>query len=127
MWRPGQCPDRRSGRCEGCTRALLGESLATSTRATRHSTRTYNYETGSDSRPLTAWCLLVRKRIRYCGRIARRKPPVLIALLQSRPNGSPLPCVVQLTNDLAQLQKTCTALENMPPPSTLPPACGSTE
>ena len=45
-------------------------------------------------------CLLVRKRLLYVGRLLRRGPRALVALLQSRPGGSVMPWTGQMLNDL---------------------------
>ena len=61
-------------------------------------------------------CLLVRARLRYLGRILRRKPPALLALLGSRPKDRQLPWSSLIADDLGIVWRQVSICAKLPDP-----------
>ena len=59
-------------------------------------------------------CLVFKRRLLYYSRLARHAPPLVWALLQSRPKGKMLPYVQQFHADIARSVASVPALAGMP-------------
>lgn len=59
-------------------------------------------------------CHVLSKRLLYYGRVAERRPPLLWALLQSRPGDQDLPYIVQFRRDIAEMCKHVLETRAMP-------------
>jgi hypothetical protein len=67
-------------------------------------------------------CIIVRRRLMYYARLAIHRPRMLWALLQARPNNTPLPYAKQAMDDFAVLQAHCPQAAKLPDVSLAPKA-----
>ena len=61
-------------------------------------------------------CILMKARLRYFGRILKMQPPALLALLSSRPGGSPIGWVRLIVQDMRILQQRVSLCSALPDP-----------
>ena len=65
-------------------------------------------------------CIVMRSRLLYAQRVARRAPKPLLALLQARPGGKQLSWVQTLVSDLARLRECVKEVSHFPHPADDP-------
>ena len=68
-------------------------------------------------------CLLCRARLQFLGRILRRQPPQVVALLSVRCKGRPLPWVSLILKDMRHLRSATSLCSHLPDPEISAPWC----